>query len=155
MPRLIIVCGLPGSGKTTLARQLEADLGAVRLASDERMTELGLDLFDQDARARVEAEQQDLAEELLRAGKTVVFEPGGWKRHERDSLRERARAAGAAVELRFLDVPVDVLWTRVERRNAELPWGTAAISHDDLTRWTALFEPPDAEELARYDAPDR
>ena len=155
MARLIIVCGLPGSGKTTLARRLEADLGAVRLTSDERMTELGLDLFDQEARARVEAAQQDLAEDLLRAGSTVVYEPGGWKRHERDSLRERARAAGAAVELRFLDLPMDALWERVQRRNAELPWGTAVIRQEDLAGWTALFEPPDAEELARYDPPER
>jgi len=29
--RLILTCGLPGAGKTALARQLAADRGAVRL----------------------------------------------------------------------------------------------------------------------------
>jgi AAA domain len=39
--RLIIVCGLPGSGKTTHARQLERRLRAVRFCPDESITFLG------------------------------------------------------------------------------------------------------------------
>ena len=34
-PRLIIVCGLPGSGKTERATMLEGKLRAVRFAPDE------------------------------------------------------------------------------------------------------------------------
>ncbi|MEP7216945.1 MAG: AAA family ATPase [Anaerolineaceae bacterium] len=39
--RLILVCGLPGAGKTTLARQLERQLPAIRLCCDEWLSELG------------------------------------------------------------------------------------------------------------------
>src|SRR4051812_438273 len=42
--RLIIVCGLPGSGKTTHAKQLEDRLRAIRFAPDEWMEALGIDL---------------------------------------------------------------------------------------------------------------
>jgi len=42
--RLIIVCGLPGSGKTTHAKQLQAKLGAICFSADEWMDALSLDL---------------------------------------------------------------------------------------------------------------
>ena len=35
--RLLLTCGLPGSGKTTLARRLATERGAVRLSKDEWM----------------------------------------------------------------------------------------------------------------------
>ena len=46
-PALIIFCGLPGSGKTTMARERERETGAVRLSTDEWMADLGIDYFDE------------------------------------------------------------------------------------------------------------
>jgi predicted kinase len=151
--RFVILCGLPGSGKTTVARHLESHLGAVRLSSDEWMTHLGINLYDEDGRARVEALQQALAIDLVRVGVTVLYESGGWTRRERDELRERARAVGASVELRFLDAPLDELWPRLTARNADLPWATGAISRDDLEAWSEKIERPTPDELALYDEP--
>jgi DNA helicase TIP49 (TBP-interacting protein) len=52
--RLIIVCGLPGSGKTTHAKHLEAKLPAVRFCPDEWMDALSLDLWDEARRQTIE-----------------------------------------------------------------------------------------------------
>ncbi len=47
--RLIMLCGLAGAGKTTLAKQLEAD-GAMRMCPDEWLVALGFDIYDKDGR---------------------------------------------------------------------------------------------------------
>ena len=70
-PRLIIVCGLPGSGKTTLSRKLEDELPAVRFCPDEWMSTLSIDLYDEDRRGKIEALQWELAQSLLVQGATV------------------------------------------------------------------------------------
>lgn len=73
-PRLIILCGLPGSGKTRLGRSLEARLSAVRFAPDEWMNALSLDLYDEERRAKIEEFQWQLAQRLLQLGVTVIIE---------------------------------------------------------------------------------
>lgn len=151
--RLIILCGLPGSGKTTLAARLEQQLGAVRLCSDEWMTALGFDLYDEEGRARVESLQRQVAVQLAGVGVIVVYESGGWSRAERDDFAAAARAVDASVELRFLDVPIDVLWERLAARNAALPPASAVIERADLLRWAEGFERPSADELEQYDSP--
>src|SRR5438046_4640152 len=117
-PRLVLVCGLPASGKTTLARELADTYGAVRLNPDEWESALGIDPFDQGFQARLEAEFWELAQRLLVLGTSVVLEWGVWARSERDEKREAARALGVAVELRFLDAPYDELMRRVVARHA-------------------------------------
>ena len=67
---------------------------------------------------------------------------------------DEARAAGARVVLCFLGAPFEELWNRLSRRNAELPAGTFHVARADLLRWSKLFEPPTAEEMALYDLPN-
>ncbi len=148
-PRLIVVCGLPGSGKTTLAKKLESTLRAVRFAPDEWMDALALNLYDEERRGKIEALQWKLGQELLARGLIVIIEWGTWGRSERDTLRLGARALGAAVELHYLHAPVDVLFDRLRRRNMENP----PIERDALSRWFEIFQVPTAEEIALFDEP--
>jgi predicted kinase len=153
--RLVLVCGLPGAGKTTTALEIAAEQGGVRFSPDEWMHDLAIDLFDQPARGRIEQLQWQVAQELLAVGVDVIIEWGLWTRAERDVLRERARQLGARVELHFLDEPLDVLWQRVHERGREQEWGSRAIEREELGEWFDLFEVPDAAELALFDPPAR
>jgi predicted kinase len=150
---LVVITGLPGSGKTQLATELAAAGQAVRMCPDDWMMSAGIDLWDGAARARIEALQLDLALDLLRAGQTVVIEWGVWTRQERDALRDAAHAIGATVELRFLQAPVEELWRRIDARDREGRWGSRSITRQDLEGWCTLYEPPTAAELATYDPP--
>lgn len=147
--RLIIICGLPGSGKTTLARKLEAERGAVRLSADDWMEALHVDLWDEASRSRIEALQWKLGRQLLSCGLTVIIEWGTWARSEREALRRQARALGAAVELHYLAGETDELFARIQRRGMENP----PIARDAMLRWAQIFEAPTAEELNLFDSP--
>ena len=83
-PKLIIVCGLPGAGKTTHAKLLE-ELGAIRFCPDEWMEVLSLDLHDEERRAKIESLQWKLSQDLLAQGVTVIIEWGTWGRSEHDA----------------------------------------------------------------------
>ena len=145
--RLIIVCGLPCAGKTTHAKALESRLPAFRMCPDEWMDALGINLWEEATRARIEALQWSMAQQLLKLGISVIIEWGTWGRSERDVLREGARKLGAAVELHFLDAPVDELFRRAQLRVMENP----PMTREDLQRWSDGFERPTPEELALFD----
>lgn len=151
--RLILLCGLPGSGKTTLARRLAQEVPAVRLCPDEWMADLGIDLFDERTRGRLERRFWSHAQDLLRLGQAVILEFGFWERAERDEKRLAARALGVPVELHHLDVPTDELRRRVEARNGAGERSAARITRTMLEEYANAFEAPTEQELALFDQP--
>jgi predicted kinase len=149
------MCGLPCSGKTTLAKQIERELSALRLTPDEWITrlfgaDLSLEALDA-ARDPVESVLWDLAERILVLGVDVVLDFGFWSRAERDDFRSRAAQLGARSELHFLDVPEEELLARLATRNTQLPPGTFRIDEARLTLWSRWFEPPTMDELRPQD----
>jgi predicted kinase len=151
--RLVLICGLPASGKSTLARELAPAIPAIRLDKDEWVTRLGGDLWDDELRVRVEAQLWALTQQLLASGQSVILEWGHWARAERDEKRLGARALGVGVELHVLDAPLAELVERSERRTASGEWTAAPITAAHYDEWAATFEPPDEEERGLFDAP--
>lgn len=151
MATLFLICGLPGAGKTTLAKQLEHTRPALRLAPDEWILALLADSNDTAERDRlrepVEAIQWEVAKRVLVLGTDVILEWGFWSREERAKYRAEAEALGAHVELRYLAVKRDELWARLKQRNAEAPPGMFVVTEEELERWSSWFEPPTAGEL--------
>lgn len=98
MPRLVMMSGLPGSGKSTLSRLLAARTGAELLR---------VDVFEQDLRnthgqdfdvgAMGYRQGYDLAAHYLAAGKDVIADAVNAVEAARQGWRDVASAAGAGM----------------------------------------------------------
>jgi predicted kinase len=150
-PTLHLTCGLPGSGKTSLARRLAVERDAQRFTKDEWVIALGGDLWDDEFNRRVEAQLIELAFELLAAGRSCILDFGLWSREERDALRLRARAQGVRVELHVLDAELDELVRRTAGRYASEPHTTVELSAEQLEQWASSFQAPSDAERRLFD----
>ena len=70
--KIILIMGLPGAGKTTLADELAPKLGAKRLNADEVRKEANDWDFSEEGRKRQAKRMADFAEELKNQGNYVV-----------------------------------------------------------------------------------
>jgi predicted kinase len=150
-PLLITFCGLPGSGKTTTAKQLEKETRAVRLNTDEWMAALGVDFFDEEFHVKLQARLYEHGKTLLKLGQSIIVEDGHWSREERDRHREDARKLGAIVELHYFDLSFDELWRRLKGRNAAGEYGTVPVTKEQLQKYWPKFQRPDEAELSLFD----
>jgi len=122
MPTAHLICGYIGSGKTTFARQLEADTGARRFTHDEWMVRRyganpPADRFQQ----YYQEVSEDIWREalaLLAGGQDIILDFGFWKRADRDAARERL----SSYDVKFYVVVCDLetSWSRVQERNRNL-----------------------------------
>jgi len=100
---LLLIAGLPGSGKTTIASAFAALTGARHFNSDALRRELGLmGHYRPEDKEKVYASLVQHARESLKRGETVVVDSSFFK----ESVREpfRALAAECGVALRWVEV---------------------------------------------------
>jgi len=129
-PRLLITHGLSGSGKSTLAAQLLRTAGAIRVRSDverkrlfglnplDSSTELGIDIYTEEATRKTFDSLCHRAREALHAGYPVIVDAAFLQRHERRQFQ--ALAAELQVPFSILDCTAhpDTLRQRVTTRAA-------------------------------------
>lgn len=144
---LFLTVGLPGTGKTTVARRVEAEQQALRLTKDEWMKAL----FGHDNPASasdvIEGRLVAIALRALALGIDVVLDFGLWSRDERSALRQAAADVGAAVVILYCELEPDEQRRRLDQRLAQAPHETWPMSEDELTRWAAAFDVPAPGEL--------
>lgn len=147
-PILVVTVGLPGVGKTTRAKALEDELGAVRLTVDAWLKPLFGDANPTAARNTMEGRLIATARRLLELGQSVILDFGCWSRDERGALHDLAHTCGAEFRIEYLDLPREEQWRRIDARQ-QSPAALATsfvISRDMVDSYVEMFDAPTADE---------
>jgi len=95
---LLLLSGLPGSGKSTIAREYVARYGGVHISSDLIRTELGLrGHYQPGDKARVYTAMLERTTEVLSNGGTAVVDGTFYSEATRTPFEAAARACGVPV----------------------------------------------------------
>lgn len=150
-PTLILFCGLPGSGKTTLAKQLEKQHRGIRICTDDWQADLEMNYNDNNFHSKLQKRLYKHVLELLAYGQAVILEDGLWMKDEREAKLKDAKRHNARTELHFFDLTFEEIWKRLNSRNQSLPHGAVHIKKEELQKCWDLFEKPTSEELGKFD----
>jgi predicted kinase len=149
---VVMLCGIAGSGKTTVATILESK-GFVRLSIDEEIWS-AFGRFGIDYRPEEYAELQKQAaeivrmrlEELLRQKTPVVIDNSFWKRETRDQYKRLIESYGRRWMLLYLKVDPSVLRARLLQRRERFDANAAFPIEDDLLdSYLKSFQEPSGE----------
>jgi predicted kinase len=150
-PTLTLFCGLPGSGKTTLAKRLEQMGKGIRICTDEWREYFEIDHRNEEFHEKLQARLYELALTLLRNGQDVILEDGLWQKSERSQKLADAKRCNARTEMHFFDLSFDEIWRRLEERNDKLASCEVPITRKELERYWHIFQRPDEYELSLFD----
>lgn len=140
--------GLPGAGKTTVAKVIEEMAGAIRLTSDEARVMIW------DSPEFTEGEHQQLYEylddqtmHLLKAGKSVIYDANLNRLEHRQEKYQLAQKLGVEVKLVWVRTPLGVA---KNRRIEDVHHHHLVTKNEDpesmFERIASVIEEPQADE---------
>jgi len=148
MQTLYLMVGYPGSGKTTISKIISEQTGAVHLWADhERQL-----MFTTPQRSHAENiqlydELNDRTDELLRQGKSVIFDTNFNFYRDRERLRRVAARNGAHAVVVWVTTARDIARERATKHSEGQEtriWGN--MPEADFDRIAGNLEPPRPDE---------
>jgi predicted kinase len=114
---LIIICGLPGSGKSSLARKLRSRLPAAYLNSDVvRKQIFPKPQYTENEKKDVYNDIVNQAEKMLHQGKNVIVDATFYTRKYRQMMIDTAESAGSEHCIIMCTLPEETVKARLEKR---------------------------------------
>lgn len=106
MPKLILLCGIPGAGKSTYAQSYVKQFGGVHLSSDSIRKELYGDEAVQGNPNDVFSLMQERAIEALNNGKSVLYDA--------TNITRKDRAGIVAMCPTFVQIECHIIWAPIK-----------------------------------------
>lgn len=137
-PHLIVMVGIPGSGKSFFAEHFATTFNAPYVSAEKIMTDLGV------PREASGAVANHLLEQLFKTGQTVIYEGDSDTRSNRLDMAKAARAHGYDPLL---------VWVQTEsisakQRATRSGRGSAAMTAEQFDSALKRFTPPNLSEKA-------
>jgi predicted kinase len=167
--RLIAIGGLSGTGKSSVARRVASEVGAMpgamilrsdvirkRLFDREATEPLPEEAYDEAVSVRVFERLAERAETLLKAGRTVIADGVFADPAKRLRIERAAAAAGAAFDGFWLEAPQPLLEARVAARENDASDADVAIVRAQASMptgdldWRRVDATADVEVVARH-----
>lgn len=145
-----IICGFIGAGKTTFAKKLEKETGALRITKDEWL----ISLFGHDPSIpNYEKYNQQICEisrsivfQFAQKGIDVIIDEGFWAKEERDEMRKQIQSFGAKAVLYYVKTPIEVMRERTLGRNHNFSKDSFNISGEMFDNYLKHWQPPIEDE---------
>lgn len=158
-PSVFLICGSTGSGKTTYSKELIKEHKAIYFSIDEYMKTLfWMDApqpptFDWaiDKVARCETLIWQQTKEATALGYSVVLDLGFSETTQRDKFYKLLKNTGISYAIHFLNIPSNVRWERIVKRNNALDETSIFVSRETFDWMETYFQAPTDEELSKND----
>lgn len=148
-PIIFLLCGLPGSGKTTYAKELSEKEHLVRLTLDEELFKRFGKEFPSDKYSEYEIQTKQellvILEQKIKQNESVILDYGFWKKEDRNRYKQLIENYGAEYKLIYLKQNHEVLIDRINKRNEFNSTDNHIISEELLEKFKSQFEEPKNE----------
>lgn len=150
-PTAYVICGFIGAGKTTFARKLEKETGAIRVTKDEWIIKIfgnkitldnNFEVYDKN----ITKLATDIAFKILKAGKDVIIDEGFWVKSQRDDIKKKILQVGAKPIFYYVESSVDKMKERVIYRSKNPTKDSFEISEEMFNGYLKYWQAPDESE---------
>ena len=159
MPKLHLVEGPVGSGKSTFAKSLALQTNGVHIPLDEWFSrlfspdrpEVNLMLWYAERKKRLHELIWSHARDILASGTDAILELGLIERQARIEFCQRVSGEGAELVVHVLDLPREIRRERVRRRNIEKgPTFSMVVPDPFFEIASNMWEAPDEAECSDF-----
>jgi predicted kinase len=132
--KLILMVGIPGSGKSTVAKKV-VDKGFFYLNADQIRAELYGNEIEQGDKEQVFGIFFERLETAMKDGLKIIIDNTNLNPRQREPILQRAKQYGYEdIQLWFLDVPLELCLERNKNRTRVVPEDIITNMHNELHR---------------------